>query len=79
VITEVGVLHADHAEPGDRPAGLPTSSAILPSLVVQMLRHTSSVTVPISSKSAPDRGTAAPSWQRGWVTGTLRASMSMST
>ncbi|MGW6241041.1 methyltransferase domain-containing protein [Streptomyces sp. NPDC055094] len=39
LITSVGGLHADHAEPGDRPEGLPTSSATLPSLVVRMLRH----------------------------------------
>ncbi|OII64532.1 methyltransferase type 11 [Streptomyces sp. CC53] len=40
LITRVGRLHADHAEPGDRPEGLPTSSATHPSLVVRMLRHT---------------------------------------
>ncbi|WP_326698492.1 methyltransferase domain-containing protein [Streptomyces sp. NBC_01754] len=39
LITRLGTLHADHAEPGDRPEGLPTSSATLPSLVVRMLRH----------------------------------------
>ncbi|WP_190122529.1 methyltransferase domain-containing protein [Streptomyces inusitatus] len=39
LITRVGTLHADHAEAGDRPEGLPTSSATLPSLVVRMLRH----------------------------------------
>ncbi|MGX8904752.1 methyltransferase domain-containing protein [Streptomyces netropsis] len=39
VITRVGSLHADHAKPDDRPAGLPTSSATLPSLVVRMLRY----------------------------------------
>ncbi|MEV0125533.1 methyltransferase domain-containing protein [Streptomyces sp. NPDC050703] len=39
LITRVGGLHADLAKPGDRPEGLPTSSATLPSLVVQMLRH----------------------------------------
>ncbi|MER7791574.1 methyltransferase domain-containing protein [Streptomyces sp. NPDC097640] len=39
VITRVGTLHADHAKPDDRPQGLPTSSATLPSLVVRMLRH----------------------------------------
>ncbi|MFE4374015.1 methyltransferase domain-containing protein [Streptomyces sp. NPDC056835] len=39
LITSVGGAHADHAEPGDRPQGLPTSSATLPSLVVRMLRH----------------------------------------
>jgi protein-L-isoaspartate O-methyltransferase len=39
VVTKVGSLHADHAERGDQPEGLPTSSATLPSLVVRMLRH----------------------------------------
>lgn len=40
LVTRVGPLHADHAGPGDRPVGLPTSSATLPGLIVQMLRHT---------------------------------------
>ncbi|NEA63905.1 methyltransferase domain-containing protein [Streptomyces sp. SID12488] len=39
LIIRVGSLHADDAKPGDRPEGLPTSSATLPSLVVRMLRH----------------------------------------
>ncbi|WEH36481.1 methyltransferase type 11 [Streptomyces sp. AM 4-1-1] len=39
LVTRVGALHADHANPGDRPDGAPTSSATLPSLVVRMLRH----------------------------------------
>ncbi|MGW0712443.1 methyltransferase domain-containing protein [Streptomyces sp. NPDC002643] len=39
LITSVGGLHADHAQDGDRPNGLPTSSATLPSLVVRFLRH----------------------------------------
>lgn len=39
LVTRVGTLHADDAERGDRPEGLPTSSATLPSLVVRMLRH----------------------------------------
>lgn len=39
LITRVGTLHADKAQLGDRPEGLPTSSATLPSLVVRMLRH----------------------------------------
>ncbi|MFE7480096.1 methyltransferase domain-containing protein [Streptomyces sp. NPDC057552] len=39
LVTRVGPLHADRAGPGDRPEGLPTSSATLPSLVVRMLRH----------------------------------------
>ncbi|MEV0477593.1 methyltransferase domain-containing protein, partial [Streptomyces prunicolor] len=39
LITRVGTLHADKAQLGDHPEGLPTSSATLPSLVVRMLRH----------------------------------------
>jgi protein-L-isoaspartate O-methyltransferase len=39
LITRVGKLHADHAEPGAETEGAPTSSATLPSLVVRMLRH----------------------------------------
>lgn len=39
LVTRVGPLHADNALPGDRPTGLPTSSATLPGLVVRMLRH----------------------------------------
>jgi protein-L-isoaspartate O-methyltransferase len=39
LVTQVGSLHADHADPADRPSGLATSAATLPSLVVQMLRH----------------------------------------
>lgn len=39
LVTRVGGLHADHATPEDRPEGLPTSSATLPSLTVRMLRH----------------------------------------
>ncbi|WP_328698135.1 methyltransferase domain-containing protein [Streptomyces sp. NBC_00342] len=39
LITRVGTLHADRAEPDDQPHGLPTSSATVPSLVVRMLRH----------------------------------------
>lgn len=39
LVTRVGPLHADKAQLGDHPEGLPTSSATLPSLVVRMLRH----------------------------------------
>lgn len=39
LVTRVGPLHADHAAPADQPTGLPTSSATLPGLVVQMFRH----------------------------------------
>ncbi len=39
LVTRIGLLHADHATPDDQPAGVPTSSAIAPGLVVRMLRH----------------------------------------
>jgi protein-L-isoaspartate O-methyltransferase len=39
LITRVGPLHADHAEPGDHPAGTPTSSATLPGLMVAMFQR----------------------------------------
>ncbi|WP_371780820.1 methyltransferase domain-containing protein [Streptosporangium subroseum] len=39
LVTKVGTLHADHAGPGDRPVGWPTSSSTLTSLVMQMFRH----------------------------------------
>jgi protein-L-isoaspartate O-methyltransferase len=39
VITRIGALHADHAEPGDRAQGRPTSSSTNPWLVLQMYRH----------------------------------------
>jgi protein-L-isoaspartate O-methyltransferase len=39
VITRVGPLHADEAEPDVHPEGLPTSSATLPSLLVRMFQH----------------------------------------
>ncbi|PJJ02487.1 protein-L-isoaspartate O-methyltransferase [Streptomyces sp. 2333.5] len=39
LVTRVGPLHADDAEPGTVPEGLPTSSSTLPSLVIDMYRH----------------------------------------
>lgn len=39
LITRFGTAHADHARPGDRPAGRPTSSATQPGLVIAMYRH----------------------------------------
>ncbi|MET7715493.1 methyltransferase domain-containing protein [Streptomyces sp. NPDC005407] len=39
LVTRVGPLHADQAEPGEQPQGLPTSSATLPSLIVRMFQH----------------------------------------
>ncbi|MFE5873043.1 50S ribosomal protein L11 methyltransferase [Streptomyces roseifaciens] len=39
LVTSVGSCHADHAKVGDHPAGLPTSSSTLPSLVVRMFQH----------------------------------------
>ena len=39
LITRLGTLHADDAKSDDRPEGMPTSSATLPSLMVQMYRH----------------------------------------
>lgn len=39
LITQVGTRHADHAIPGDRAEGPPTSSSTLPGLLVQMYRH----------------------------------------
>ncbi len=39
LVTQVGPLHADHGQLGDRVVGMPTSSATLPGLIVQMLRH----------------------------------------
>jgi protein-L-isoaspartate O-methyltransferase len=39
LVTRVGPLHADHANSSDRPSGMPTSSATLPGLIIQMLRH----------------------------------------
>ncbi|MFE2375228.1 50S ribosomal protein L11 methyltransferase [Streptomyces sp. NPDC059398] len=40
LVTRVGSAHADHAKRRDRPAGRPTSSATLPSLLVRMFQHT---------------------------------------
>lgn len=37
LVTRVGSLHADRADPSDRPTGLPTSSSTLPGLIVRML------------------------------------------
>lgn len=37
LVTRVGASHADHAQPDDRPHGLPTSSSTLPGLIVRML------------------------------------------
>ncbi|WP_411293915.1 hypothetical protein [Streptomyces sp. NBRC 110611] len=40
LVTRVGPLHADDADPGtETVAGLPTSSSTLPGLVVTMYRH----------------------------------------
>ncbi len=39
LVTRVGPLHAGHAGSEDRPVGLPTSSATMPGLIVQLLRH----------------------------------------
>ena len=39
LVTQVGPLHADHASPGGRPTGRPTSSSTLPGLIVQLARH----------------------------------------
>ena len=39
LVTRIGPLHADHAGSGDRPVGMPTSSATLAGLIVQLLRH----------------------------------------
>jgi protein-L-isoaspartate O-methyltransferase len=36
LVTRVGSLHADHARPGERGAGDPTSSSTLPGLIVSM-------------------------------------------
>lgn len=39
LVTRVGPLHADHADPGTVAEGMPTSSSTLPVLVVDMYRH----------------------------------------
>ncbi|GAA4530527.1 methyltransferase domain-containing protein [Nonomuraea ferruginea] len=41
LVTRIGPLHADHADPGARASGRPTSSSTLPGLVAQMFRHAS--------------------------------------
>ena len=38
LVTRIGTAHADHARPGDHPAGRPSSSATQPGLVVAMYR-----------------------------------------
>ena len=39
LVTRIGPLHADHAEPGTHAAGSPTSSSTMPGLTVTMFRH----------------------------------------
>jgi protein-L-isoaspartate O-methyltransferase len=39
LVTRIGSVHADQAEPGQPVTGPPTSSSTLPSLVLTMLRH----------------------------------------
>lgn len=39
LVTQVGALHADITGPDSRVIGLPTSSATMPSLLIQMFRH----------------------------------------
>lgn len=39
LVTRVGTIHADHAEPGTRHRGRPTSSATMPRLVLDMYRR----------------------------------------
>jgi protein-L-isoaspartate O-methyltransferase len=39
LVTRLGPLHADHAQPAGHPSGRPTSSSTQPGLVVQMYRH----------------------------------------
>lgn len=39
LVTRIGAVHADHAEPGTGYQGWPTSSATLPNLVISMYRH----------------------------------------
>ncbi|MFF0578823.1 methyltransferase domain-containing protein [Streptosporangium saharense] len=39
LVTRIGPLHADHATEDDVPAGMPTSSSTLPSLLLTMYRH----------------------------------------
>jgi protein-L-isoaspartate O-methyltransferase len=39
LVTQVGPVHADHAQPDQHPTGRPTSSSTKPSLTVRLLRH----------------------------------------
>jgi hypothetical protein len=39
LVTQVGRLHADHAQSDDHPAVRPTSSSTKPSLTLRLLRH----------------------------------------
>ncbi|MFD4999776.1 methyltransferase domain-containing protein [Streptomyces buecherae] len=39
LVTRVGPLHADHAKPGQKAAGSPTSSSTLPGLIVSMMHR----------------------------------------
>ncbi|KOG87881.1 methyltransferase domain-containing protein [Streptomyces varsoviensis] len=39
LVTRIGSRHADHAEPGEKADGVPTSSSTLPWLVMRMYQH----------------------------------------
>ncbi|MFE7121151.1 protein-L-isoaspartate(D-aspartate) O-methyltransferase [Streptomyces sp. NPDC057654] len=39
LVTRIGSRHADHAEPGEKADGMPTSSSTLPWLVMRMYQH----------------------------------------